>query len=216
MQTLGPCLRKLAEIAAILVVATALTACASTSGPLATNSIRDDLNRGGDKVSKAERRFEFGLVQHLSEDVPVCIAYRMPASPPWATESFKDALAAVGRAAKQWKLELRLQAQLLHSRFEDDTGAAFPAELSLRVSEVLRSQFPGIGVKYEPIDKARFRERANCGKKDTVFVDRERLTSYSKDFPSDLSWSGEVHIGDVMFIRIGSRHDAAVASARSE
>ena len=180
-----------------------LAACASNE-PLKTNSIRDELNSGGALVSQVERQFELKKVASLTGTLPICVAYRMPATAPWITESFSDVLRTIDKTSKAWTKEAA-NAKFFHARFVKDTAAAFPAEIAVTTTQTVRKTLPGLPVNYVPIPKERFRAVASCGTKDTVFVDRERITFYTKDFPSDLSWSGEVHLGEVLFFLIDGK-----------
>lgn len=188
------------RIAGALAVATAAAACATTQ-PLETNAIRNDLNSGGQKLADAERRFEDRKLQSLAATLPICITYRMPAKAPWLTDRFKQTLRAAGATSRQWKGGVG-DVQLLHARMAKDTAAVFPAEIAVGATQSVREQLPGLPVKYRAIPKEGFRAEATCGSKDTVFVDQDHLTFYSKDLPSDLAWSGQVHVGDLLFIRI--------------
>ena len=186
----------------VLAAVLGLSGCASSNGmPLQTNSIRDDLNRGANEVAAVEHRFELKKVASLSETLPVCIAYRMPAKAPWLTPSFKEALASVGQSAKTWQ-KPATEARLYHARMVKDTAAVFPAEIAVGTTQAVRDYVPGLPVKYEPVPEGSFRSKAVCSGKDTIFVDRERITFYSRDFPSDLAWSGQIHVGDLIFIAI--------------
>jgi len=196
----------MAALAGVLLFA----GCA-TAPRLETNSIRDDLNSGGLQIASAERRLELGKVEHLSENLPVCIAYRMPPKAPWLTQGFTDAIGTIGRAAKRWKAT-GVEAQILHSRFKGDTASAFPAGIAVAATNTLREHFPELPVKYTAIPMEDFRPRSNCGAKDTVFVDVDRLTAYRTDFPSDTAWSKSIHIGDVLFIRISQPANAIAAA----
>ncbi|MCB1519315.1 MAG: hypothetical protein KDJ37_01935 [Hyphomicrobiaceae bacterium] len=207
----------LTPAAAVVVGAgLAIAGCASSNGaPLQTNSIRDALNSGGTEVASVERRFEMMKVRSLAKALPICIAYRMPAKAPYLTASFKDALRAIGENAKAWRGNA-IDASLLHARLVKDTAAAFPAEIAVGATQAVRDDIPGLPVRYEPVPKDQFRERARCGDKDTVFVDRERITFYKTEFPSELSWSGLVHIGDVLFLRISGRAPPKETAERME
>lgn len=187
--------------------------CAQSDQRLETNSIRDNLNRGGTEVSGAVRRFELAKFDSLSSELPICIAYRMPVRAPWLTGAFNDVLATLQRRAKPWK-PAGVTVEILHSRFDRDTAGAFPAEIAVQVNEAMNKAVPGVSVRYTTIPMEQFRARASCGQKDTMFVDLERLTAYRSDYPSDLAWSrGSIDIRDVLFIRIVDTGTAAKVTA---
>lgn len=210
----GPSRHPSLRVAGALATATALAACAA-SQPLVTNAIRTDLNSGGQKLADVERRFEDRKLQSLATSLPICIAYRMPAKAPWLTERFKQTLQMVGALARQSKGGIG-DVQLLHARMAKDTAAVFPAEIAVRLTQSVRDQLPSLPVKYRAIPRDAFRAEATCGSKDTVFVDQDHLTFYSKDFPSDLAWSGQVHVGDLLFIRITGSEGGTAATHRKE
>jgi hypothetical protein len=185
---------------ASLMIWLVLGAC-SAEKPLVTNSIADELNRGGQHIVSSERRFELAKVEHLAETLPACIAYRLPEKPPQLSDSLKDTLRVLVRTFKREGLVVET-VHIHHARLATDTAAAYPTEVILGITEALRPHYPSIKVRYSPVAKDHFRKVAMCGSKDTAFVDRERLTSYSKELPGDLIWSGRIHIADALFIRL--------------
>lgn len=214
MQTLTNVGRLRFRSAAALALSLMSAACA-TSQPLETNSIRNGLNSGGHGLADVERRFEDRKLQSLAATLPICIAYRMPAKAPWLTDRFKQTLQAVGATLRQSKDSVA-DVQLLHARMAKDTGAVFPAEIAVGSTQSVREHLPSLPVKYQAVPKDGFRVEATCGAKDTVFVDRDHLTFYSKDFPSDLAWSGQVHVGDLLFIRISEAEGGNATRRRQD
>jgi hypothetical protein len=177
-----------------------------------TNSIGTELNRGGALLARNERSFEISKVKYLSQSMPVCVTYRMPLTPPWLSEGFKETIRNIAKGYKPTSKNAHYIANLHYGSVSSDSGAAFPAEITLNVMQVLRETFPEIVVRAIAIPKADFRRRASCGPKDTVFVDNDQFTFYTKDYPDERPVSGNVHFRDVLFVQLDERSVDAVAA----
>jgi hypothetical protein len=171
---------------------------------MATAAIDHDLSANGKVVENAEARFELKMVDQLADELPVCIAYRMPLKDASLSSIFKNALHSVA-ARIQARRTLVGSILIYHSRFQKDTAGSFPASTLILLNDVLKEQFPGIKADYHPVPSEDFKRLAVCDGKDTIFADFDHLTCYKRSMPSDLTWSGGIHIGDVLFVRIDQK-----------
>jgi hypothetical protein len=182
--------------------------------PLATNSLARDLNMGGHQIERTEKRFELSKVEHLSETLPACLAYRLASRPPAVSNSLKDALRVTAATLKA-KGEHVDTLEVFHARLAGDTAGAYPAETMSGITDALRKYFPDIKVRYAPVPKEQVRSIAVCGAKDTSFVVADRLTFYSRELPSDLMWTGRLHIADSLFMKLSRQAPRPLPLART-
>ncbi|MGQ0673663.1 MAG: hypothetical protein ACT4N2_12415 [Hyphomicrobium sp.] len=196
--------RRCARVATVagcaFALALLLAGCAATPG-VETTSISRQLEAGSTQVKTAEQRFELQKVRHLATELPICLAYRMPAKGPALNAAFESTWSAIVATSGGGKLPVG-QAHILHARFAKDMAGSFPAATTTELAQRLKRSYPGTEAEYLPIDRHAFKAQAVCGGRDTVFVDVERITFYRQEMPSDLAWSGEIHLGDVLFIRL--------------